>query len=295
MKKPKELIESKWFENEPLKKWTSLGIGGKAEVLCLIENVFELDFLIKYCEKYSINYFFLGGGTNLLFSDNGFKGIIIKLAGMFNSIEESEDKIIAGSGLLLNRIVKYYSDKRYSGASCLYGIPGTVGGAVYMNAGTRWGNISDIIMRLNIYKKGWINIKKENFKYRKGIEKIILFVEMKKNKTTKDKIKLITDEIIDYRRNNFPKSIRTAGSIFKNPKDNFAGKLIEGIRYKGKKFNNIYISKEHSNIFVTEDNAKAQDVIFVIRKVKEEVYNKFSINLELELKIVDENGKYIKI
>tara|TARA_Y100000996_G_C22474949_1_gene623706 strand:- start:63 stop:983 length:921 start_codon:yes stop_codon:yes gene_type:complete len=291
----KSIIKSKLLFNEPMHKHTTFGIGGNVACYIMPQTINELKNILIYSTKNELDIFFMGSGSNILVSDNGYDGIIISLKRTFKKIEIKEDgTIISESGVMLGSMVKKAINKGIEGMESLAGVPGTVGGALYMNAGAYNHEISNYFesARLldnsgneKIYKKSDIKFgyryssfpKNEIlieaiFKYPKGNPETIL--KNKKNASIK-------------RKTSQPLNFRSAGSIFKNPNQKYAaGYLIDQSGLKGLAIGGAQISDKHANFIVNKGDAKAQDVLDLINIARATVLEKFNIKLELEIKLL---------
>ncbi len=290
--------------NEPLSLHTSFRIGGLAYYWIEPENPEGILEAINFTEAKNKKFIIVGKGTNLLFKDEGFNGAIIHLAKGFERIEiekDSEAIIKAGAGLSLAKLVKYAFDEAMAGCEFLSGLPGNLGGAIFMNAGVRnleypteFIEIKDIILDVEILdlkdrKIKTLDKKDINFKYRSsGLDgKIVLGARLKLEKDNKvniqDRINAFNKKRDWLVKISFP----NAGSIFKNPSpDKSAGMLIESCSLKGKRIGNAEISKVHANIIVNLGKATANDVLGLIDLARASVKQKFGIELELELKLI---------
>ena len=278
--------------NEPLSKHTTLCIGGDADYFVEVETEEQLISLLKFINENNINFFVIGGGSNILFSDDGFKGIIIKLFGEFSKYEMFQNNIICGSAVSLAYLAQQTAEQGLSGLEYLSGIPGTVGGAVYGNAGVKDYSISTVIDKIAVVdylgNKRILTKKNINFEYRKSdlknniITKIFFIL---KNADKNDILKTISQER-ERRKNSQPIGTKNAGCIFKNPKNNSAGRLIDSLKLKNYSVGGIQVSDVHANFFVNKNNGCAKDMINLIEFVKSEVYKKYNIKLETEIKII---------
>lgn len=276
-----------------LADFTTLRLGGKADYFCYVDNDQKFDKIITYCEKNDIPYIILGAGSNVLFSDKGFRGCVIKLSGSFRNISVQENIIKAGAGALISEVVGRAKEAGLKGLECMFGIPGTIGGAVFMNAGTKWGTVGERVRKVKTNGKNFFEVTKDMFGYRKGIEDLILGVEFILERSDEKDIENTISQIKKFRIDRFPRNSRTAGCIFKNPPNGPpAGKLIEQAGWKGKIIKNVLISDRHANYFIPLRNAKSCDFIESVAAIKEDVFKKYSFSLETEIKIFDENGKY---
>lgn len=278
--------------NEPLSKHTTLCIGGNADCFVEVETEEQLVSLLKFINENSIKFFVIGGGSNLLFSDEGFKGIVLKLSGEFCKYEISRNNVICGAAVSLAYSAIKTAEHGLSGLEYLSAIPGTVGGAVFGNAGVKNYSISDIVDKIEVIdysgNKRVLTKKDINFEYRKSnlkdciVTKIFFIL---KNADKNDILKTISQER-KRRINSQPIGTKNAGCVFKNPESDSAGRLIDSLNLKNYSVGGIKISDVHANFFVNEDNGCAQDMLKLIDFVKDEVYKKYSIKLETEIKII---------
>jgi UDP-N-acetylmuramate dehydrogenase len=290
MKAPLESLISRWWEQEPMSSWTTLKLGGKAKVLCRVENENEFFEVINWSDHHELPTLILGGGSNILFSDQGFKGVVIVLGGEFMKIEVLQDEILLGCGLKINSVISSLAKQDIASLSGLYGMPGTIGGAAVMNAGTKWGTISEHLTRVKTYESGWRKVKPEEMDYRRGISEMVLKVMMSRQNLPAEEIESLFTEIRNFRNEHFPQVNRTAGSVFKNPLGEYAGALIEKCGWKGKSYKQVRVSDKHANFFITEPGADTQQFLTLMKKIKQDVDNKYSIELEQELRIYDYEG-----
>jgi UDP-N-acetylmuramate dehydrogenase len=290
----------KCFEDFEIKNWTSLKIGGKVKQIFFVGNILELQNVlknIKEIDKKKIRI--IGGGTNLLIDDNPKKVldlIIIKLCGDFEKIEIGESVIKSGAGVSLQAFIVYSLKRRISGMEILAGIPGTVGGAVFGNAGTKYGEISQFIDKIEtldydgnteIFDRNEISNK---FEYRRADflkNKIVCFVKF-------NKLKFHNDDKLDLYKNLFKEKISTqpyglnnAGCIFKNPQGFSVGKIIDELGLKNFRIGNVFVSEKHANFIVADDYAHFKDFIAVAKFVQSKVKERIGIDIEFEIKIWD--------
>jgi len=254
-------------KNVLLKNYTTFKIGGPAKYFYIAKTKTELIKAIKKAKEIKLPFFILGGGSNLLVSDNGFKGLVIRFGQPLSS----------------------YVSK---GLEWAVGIPGTVQGGVYGNAGAFGKSMEDVVESVEVFdaKIGKIKIFKNkdcqfscrNSIFRKKKNLIILLVKIKTKKSNTKKIK----QYLDYKKQTQPLNFPSAGSIFKNPKGFFAGKLIEECGLKGKKIGKIKISEKHANFFINLGQGEAKDVIKLIKLTKKKVKNKFKVDLEEEIQFL---------
>ena len=285
-------IKCNYKINELLSKHTTLCIGGCADYFVEVETEQQLISLLKFVNENRIKFFVIGGGSNILFSDDGFKGIVIKLSGEFYKYEIFQNRVVCGSAVSLSFLAQQTAEQGLSGLEQLSGIPGTIGGAVFGNAGVKNYPISAVVDKVEIVdnsgNKRVLTKKDINFEYRKSnlkdsiITKIFFFL---KKAEKNDILKTISQER-EKRKNSQPIGTKNAGCIFKNPKDDSAGRLIDSLNLKNYSVGGITVSDVHANFFVNKDNGCAKDMVSLIEFVRNEIYKKYNIKLETEIKII---------
>jgi UDP-N-acetylmuramate dehydrogenase len=288
-------------KNILLKNYTTFRIGGKAKYFFEVRTNEDLILAIKTAKKMKLPFFILGGGSNLLVSDKGFNGLIIKTENKKYIIKNN--KIFFESGVLLNQLMKESINHNLAGLEWAAGIPGTVGGAIYGNAGwpSNKKNISSVVESVDVLKVVGCKLQVVSYKnkdcrfdYRNSIFKknknlIILGACLRLKKGIKEKIKKEIKNIIKKRNKKIPYGF-SAGSVFKNPtpeqssvRGKSAGALIEECDLKGKKIGNIKISEKHANFIINLGNGRSKDVKNLINLAKKSVKNKFGVILEEEI------------
>lgn len=281
--------------NEPMIKHTTFRIGGKADIMLLPKSIDEILKCVDYCEKNNINYYVIGNGSNLLVSDKGFRGVIIKILKNFNNVELNGTLIKAQAGATLSSISKFALENSLQGFEFASSIPGSIGGGICMNAGAYGGELKDVVKNVTVMKDGKI-LQLDNdeceFEYRNSRilkEKlIVLEVSIELQSGNKD---LIIEKMKDIRNNRNekqPVEYASAGSTFKRPLNNFAGKLIMEAGLKGRNVGGAYVSEKHCGFIINKGDATCQDVLQLIDIVYSEVYNKFNIKLEKEIRVIGE-------
>lgn len=275
--------------NVDLKKYNTYGIGGKSKYLIKPRNLEELENVIKYLKDNSISWHIIGSGSNIILPDDDYDGAIIKLD-YINELLIEDDFAYAGAGENLNSLIKKLLDMGYVNLATLYGIPGTLGGALIGNAGANNKEIYDDILSITIYDNGeFKTINKENITYSyrntefKNKQNIIVLgatikLEKGDSKAAWDMIK----SNLENRKNKQPLEYKNAGSVFKNPKLESAGKLIEECNLKGYKINDAMVSLKHANFIINLKNATSHDIIELIEYIKNKVKEEKGIELELE-------------
>lgn len=279
--------------NEPMKKHTGLGVGGEAEYYAEVKSLYGLNTLSLLASEYKVPFKVVGFGTNLLVSDNGYKGLVINMS-KINDVFFKRDTVRAMAGASLEKLIKFTVDHKLSGVECLSGIPATVGGAVVMNAGAFGHNISDYIETVETLKDGKLKIyNKEDckFEYRTsrffGKKEIVVSASF--NFIEKDRESLISSvrTYEDIRKSIQPTG-RSCGSVFKNPKQTSAGMLIEKSGLKGLIIGGAKISEKHGNFIITTPRATAMDVYNLIITAKMKIKDEFQIELKEEVEFVGE-------
>lgn len=279
--------------NESLKKHTSFKIGGPADIFIYINNLESAKILINLINKKNLPFFILGNGTNLLVSDEGYRGIILSFAKCEKFLNlENENIISCSSGIPLARVCVFALQNSLSGLEFAWGIPGSCGGAVFMNAGAYGNDISDIIISCSHLDETGTEktLKKEalEFSYRKSFYSNKSFaITSLKFKLKRDDPELIRQRMYENilkRKSKQPLEYPNAGSIFKRPEGHFTGALIEKCGLKGTSFGGAAVSEKHSGFIINKGGAKAKDVIDLIKFIREKVYNKFGVTLECEIR-----------
>ena len=283
--------------NVPMKKHTTFRIGGECDIFCEPKNAYELAGLIRLLNENNQSYIVLGNGSNVLVSDEGIRGVVIKIGEQMSEVSVCGEEITSGAGILLSRLSKRAMNESLSGMECISGIPGSVGGAVYMNAGAYGAEIADILQSLTyVSREGEIiTLEKAdlNLGYRKSVFMenggIVTSCVLKLKKGDKEKIAQDMAEVTKKRVEKQPLELPSAGSTFKRPQGYFAGALIEECGLKGYSVGGAKVSEKHAGFVVNFDNATANDVLAVIEHVQKTVYEKFGVGLEPEVKFIGIN------
>ena len=292
-----ELLEEECIiENVSLAKHTSFNIGGPADLFLAPKTDVQLIKALEICRINGVRHMVLGKGSNVLFSDEGYRGVIISTEGL-NFCGFSEDGIIhAGAGLGLGRLAGFALSNQLTGLEFASGIPGTVGGAVFMNAGAYDGEISQVFVSCEaVNEKGEIlRISKEQagFGYRtSAIQRdglVVLSADFSLEKGVREEIKAKSDRFNKSRREKQPLEFPSAGSTFKRPQGHFAGKLIMDAGLRGFQIGGAAVSEKHCGFVVNKNGATASDVLAVMEHVEKTVMEKFDVWLEPEVRIIPE-------
>ncbi|KXB67849.1 UDP-N-acetylmuramate dehydrogenase [Parvimonas sp. KA00067] len=281
--------------DEPLKNHTTFGIGGSCIALIEPREVEDIIEAIKICRENNIKFFVIGNGSNLLVSDEGYNGVIIKLKKEFSTIKVEGEYVIAKSGAKLSEVFDVILENSLAGFEFASGIPGTIGGAIYMNAGAYGGEMKDIVETVEVLDMDTFEVKELKneeleFSYRNSIIQnknyIVLAIKLKLQKGNKEEIKTIYEDLREKRNSKQPLNFGSAGSTFKRPEGHFASKLIEDSGLKGYHINDAWVSEKHSGFVVNKGNASCKEILELIDHVKNIVFEKFGVKLEMEVKIL---------
>tara|TARA_B110000196_G_scaffold264180_1_gene236640 strand:- start:877 stop:1770 length:894 start_codon:yes stop_codon:yes gene_type:complete len=291
IKKIEPLLKSKFYYNFDMSKKVWFQAGGKALIYCIVYDENEFEIILNSLGN--LDYEVIGAGSNILIRDNGFDGIIFKLGKNFNYIKEGEESLNVGAGILDNNLSTFAMKNNIKNYEFFSGIPGSVGGAVKMNAGCYGAETKNILINVQtIDKKGKIKFipkEKLNMSYRSSSippGDVIISAFFKLAYGDIGEIKQKITEIKNKRENSQPLNLKTSGSTFKNPYNNYAAKLIETSGCKGLSVGDVYVSDKHSNFLINANNATAQNIEELGKKIQERVFKKFNISLEWEVKII---------
>ena len=284
------------LENEPMKKHTTFRVGGEADVYISINSISQLCDLMEYLRSHTIPFFVKGNGSNLLVSDKGYPGVVIELGNEFSGVTVENNQIKAMAGTLLSKLSKTACDAGLSGLEFASGIPGTVGGAMVMNAGAYDGEMKQVVQEVMLLSPDNTIITLSGhdmeFGYRTSILKrepyIVLEVIFTLEK--KDK-KDITDKMADFatrRKEKQPLEYPSAGSTFKRPEGNFAGKLIMDSGLKGYRVGDAQVSEKHCGFVINRGNATASDIYSLMMEVQRKVQEQSGVLLEPEVIVLGE-------
>jgi UDP-N-acetylmuramate dehydrogenase len=294
----KDLIEAnigKVLENEPLAKHTTMKIGGPAEIFIEPSNSEDLTKAFRIIKKHNANWRAIGRGSNLLVADKGIEGVVIKLGLGMDDFELNGETLTVGGGYSIIKLATIISKKGLSGLEFSSGIPGSIGGAVYMNAGAHGADMSKILVKAHIlFEDGtleWLTNEEMKFSYRTSILQderpgICIGAVLKLQKGEKENIVAVMQKNKDYRRDTQPWNYPCAGSIFRNPLPKYAGQLVEDAGLKGYQIGGAKISEMHGNFIVNAGGATAQDVLDLIDFVKKTIYEKYEVSMETEVEII---------
>jgi UDP-N-acetylmuramate dehydrogenase len=277
--------------DEPMRKYTWMKVGGPADFYIEPMDKDDLMAIVDYFHTHNYSWMVLGRGSNVLVSDEGIRGAVINVEHALSKIYIEGGLVIAEAGVWLTKFVDFCIQNELTGVEMLAGIPGTIGGAVVMNAGSHGGEIADHLVEVEVIRNGHTQqVKNENahFAYRhSGFDQdVVLSAAFKLQRGDKEPLSAKRREMILRRNETQPLEFPNLGSMFKNPPNTFAAKLIEQAGLKGKRVGGAQISEKHANFIVNLGNAKAEDVVKLIDLAKRTVYQNSGVLLDLEVKMV---------
>ena len=284
------------YLDEPMKKHTTFRVGGPADYFVTPNTVEEVKAIIALCKKENVPYYILGNGSNLLVGDQGYRGVMIQLYKEMSNIEVDGEVIRVQAGALLSRIGNMALEAELQGFEFAAGIPGTVGGAVVMNAGAYGGEMKDILVDATVLTADGevLVLKNEELElgYRTSVVAqkgyIVLGATFKLEKGCKEDIRGKMDELKVQRTTKQPLEFPSAGSTFKRPTGYFAGKLIQDAGLRGFQVGGAQVSEKHCGFVINKDNATAADIVELMKQVADKVYAEFGVTLEPEVKRIGE-------
>ena len=286
-----DITQGSLLKNEAMAKHTSYGIGGPAKAYVKPKDEVDLANILKFASKHKISTFFIGSGSNILVSDDGIDGIVITLGKSLKKLIIKGTSVYCQSGVMLGKFVKECISRNLSGVESLIGVPGTVGGAIIMNAGAFGSEISNYLKKVTVmtmsgqlksYKVDDIHFSYRNSSFQNN--EILISAEFELIQSDKKSVVEKKSIASGGRKKSQPLKYRSAGSIFKNPDEGAAGFYIDKAGLKGSKSGDAEISPIHANFFVNHGSAKASDIVELIRLARKTVKEKFGIMLELEIK-----------
>lgn len=286
-----QMVEYKEFE--PMMKHTTFRIGGPARYFFIPKNTEEIRQLLFYCREEKKKYMVLGNGSNMLFSDEGYDGIIIYIGGNMSEIRVEGTSLYAEAGALLSKTAVVAREHELTGLEFAAGIPGTIGGAMVMNAGAYGGEMKDVVSSVDVLESdGTVRCytsEEMKFGYRKSVidaDRIVLGAKIRLKPGERDVIDEEMNRLKEARLAKQPLEYPSAGSTFKRPEGYFAGKLIDDSGLRGYKVGGAMVSEKHCGFVINYDGATAEDVITLIEDVRQKVYEKYQVMLEPEVRIV---------
>jgi len=290
--------------HEPLSRHTSFGIGGPADILAYPSDRHDLIALLSGIKKQGVRYVVIGSGTNLLVRDGGFRGVVICLQRLstiriereYHSVGGTFSVVYVEAGALLPKLLSFTIEQGLTGLEFAAGIPGTVGGAICMNAGTAAGEMGDVVDSVGLISPDGALVTRGRedmgFGYRTSHippGHLVLDAKIILRHDDQERIKSRVKELQDNRKQRQPWGLQSAGSVFKNPQEESAGKLIEAAKLKGRKVGEAQVSDQHANFIVNLGKARAKDVVTLMEIVKQTVLDVHGVRLEPEIKIIGED------
>lgn len=283
--------------NESLVNHTTMKVGGVAKYMYIPNSISSLQTVIEMLREWKINYMAIGRGSNLVFLKDEIETVIIKISNVIQTMEIEQNEVIVGAGLSFQKFSKQMSKRGYQGLEFAGGIPSTVGGAIFMNAGAHTGDVQSIL--------NWVDILDDNNEYRRLTNEECkfeyrhsIFQEMDNPIILKASFKIIIGDKaavfkkmsgnLEYRKEMQPLDLPSCGSAFRNPPGNHAGKLIEECGLKGFEMGGVMVSDKHANFIVNHNNGTAKDVVDLIKHIQEVVYERTNIRLHAEIRVIDE-------
>ena len=291
-----DLDVGKLIEDEPLYKHTTYKVGGPARIYLAVKDIESLVKTIKYCRKHRIKYMIIGRGSNLLFSDKEYEGIIISLNENFNKVKINGSIIKAQAGVSMISLAYQAAKIGLSGFEFMGGIPGSIGGGIFMNAGAYKYDIASVVKSVTLLneKSEVVTYNKEQmkFSYRHSIcqdnhKLIILEAEFELTAKDPNEIKAVLDKRKERRMTTQPWNMPSAGSVFRNPENKAAWQYIDECGLRGYEIGGAQVSPKHSNFIVNNGYASAKDIYDLIMLVQQKVYEKFNIELKREVGLVN--------
>lgn len=295
------LVRGELRLQEPLKRYTSMQIGGPADAYVLPADIEDLKNILSFAEAHQVPWMILGLGSNVLIRDGGIRGIVLRLHknfGRFQIVDETAETVVleAEAGVPLPKLVEWTKQQGYSGLEHLYGIPASVGGALWMNAGTRHGEIQEAVCNLSVLTLEGERVTypraKLKFEYRHlklPARGVILQGQFLLKKAKVEEVQEKIAGYQKYRHETQPLDSPSVGSVFKNPPKAFAAQIINELGLKGVRVGGARISEKHANWIINEGGATARDVLVLIGLIKDKVKEETDLKLELEVKVVGED------
>lgn len=285
----------KVIKNEPLKNHTTMKVGGPADLFVEPDSIDNLKKTIKHIRERNVKWRAIGRGSNLLIPDEGVRGVVIKLGSGLDHLEINDEEILVGAGYSIIKLATIISKEGLSGLEFAGGIPGSVGGAVFMNAGAHGSDISKILKKAHIlFPDGtlqWLSQEEMEFAYRTSVLQqkrpgVCVEAIFQLEKGEKDKIVTQMQKHKDYRRDTQPWNYPCSGSVFRNPLPKHSGQLIEEAGLKGFSIGGAKVSEKHANFIVNAGDAKAQDVLDLIEHIQRVIFEKYNVELEPEIETI---------
>ena len=284
--------------NEPMKKHTTMKVGGLCDCMVEPSSIEEIQKVLEYVKENNIKYYIIGNGSNLLVKDEGVHALIIKIANKFSGFEVNGEYIKAYSGCSVPKLSQIAKENSLSGLEFACGIPGSVGGGIRMNAGAYGSEMVNVVEKVGFLDENGnlkeIDGKDAHFTYRHSMfvdnpQYVVVYAIYKLVKGNKEEISKIMEENMSSRKQKQPIEYPNFGSVFKRPEGYFVGKLVDDCGLKGYKIGGAQVSTKHSGFMINIGDATCKDVLDLIEYVKEKVYEKFNVKLQEEVVILGGN------
>lgn len=285
------------LEDAPMAKFTSFRAGGNADLLVQPQNTEELKMVLQILQEEHCTHMVLGNGSNVLVRDGGYRGVIVKPGHGFDQVSVEENRVRCGSGALLSAVAKAAADAGLTGLEFASGIPGSIGGAVFMNAGAYGGEMKDVLRKVTVLSKDGTRISKLETEalqlgYRRSVLQdtgdIVLEAEFALQPGDEKEIKEKMADLKARRNEKQPVNYPSAGSFFKRPEGYFAGKLVQDAGLKGVSVGGAEVSQLHSGFLINKGGATATDILQLMKIVQASVLDRFGVMLEPEVRIIGE-------
>lgn len=284
------------IEDEPMYKHTTYKVGGPARIYLMVKDIESLVKTIKYCRKHHVMHMVIGRGSNLLFSDREYEGVIISLNECFDKVSINGSSIKAQAGVSMIALAYQAAKTGLSGFEFMGGIPGSIGGGIYMNAGAYKYDLASVVKSVTLLNENYEVVTYSNeqmeFSYRHSIcqdNRRLIILEIEFELTSKDpnEIKAVLDKRKERRMSTQPWNMPSAGSVFRNPEEKAAWQYIDECDLRGYEIGGAQVSPKHSNFIVNNGYASAKDIYDLIMLVQEKVYEKFNVQLKREVGLVN--------
>ncbi len=282
-------------ENVPMSRHTSFRAGGNALMMITPQSVDELKAVLKVLDELSFPHMVIGNGSNILVKDSGYNGVIVKIGSAFDYVRQEGETLVCGCGTLMSVVAKAALSGSLEGFEFASGIPGSIGGAVFMNAGAYGGEMADILSRVRLISKDgsgdfYMTADELEMGYRHTLlhetGDIAVEAELKLKLGDREKIKEMIADFTERRNSKQPVSFPSAGSFFKRPEGYFAGKLIQDAGLKGLSVGGAQVSELHSGFIINKGGATATDILQLMEIVQARVFDEFGVKLETEVRII---------
>ncbi len=283
-------LHGEYHDDKCFKELTTLKMGGPIAHFVVPENKEELKIIMNYLKNEKVPFKVIGNGSNLICGEKPFDGVVISMKKL-NAVRIEDDEVYAEAGVMVPALASSLAKQGYSCLEFSSGIPGRIGGLVYMNAGAYKGSMADVVTEVEILKDGeliWLTNDDMRFSYRSSIlhehpHWIIVAARLKLKKKDSREIEELMADRLRRRKETQPLDKPSAGSCFRNPEDSFAWKLIDGIGYRGYRLNDVCVSEKHSNFIVNEGEGTADDYLNIVSEIQEKVKEKYGVRLVMEV------------